>query len=381
MRIAYLSRGSGGRHGDSTYDRLFLSKMVEKGYEVYFISYWPGERVKVQGVKNLHFDIITMHSFRRMLMIQTALHLRKLLKKIKPDILHTGWIQDHGFLGALSGFHPTLSMPWGSDVLIKPDQSRLLKWITQFTLKQADMITCDCELVKKKIIELIGCVSPKITVFPWGIDLSVFKLYPNASNQLRERLGWENKLILIMTRLFEPIYGIEFFINALPDVIRKQPNARVVFLNIGSLLNDCRKKINELGLDRYVYFAGRVDRITVAHYLNLADIYVNTSLSDGTSCSLLEAMACGLPVITSDVPSYFEWVEDGVNGYIVPRRDSEILADRIIQLLDAELTRKKMSERNIQIANERADWEKNFGKLENIYQKLLSTSRANLLKG
>ena len=109
MRIAYLSRGN------SVYDRRFLEKMVERGYDVCYISYYPYERVQVKGVKTFHYDYLTMHRFGRFLFLQTALHLRRLLKRIQPDVLHTGWVQDHGFIGVLSGFHPTLSMPWGSE--------------------------------------------------------------------------------------------------------------------------------------------------------------------------------------------------------------------------------------------------------------------------
>jgi len=179
MKIAYLSRGN------NVYDRRFMAKMVERGHKVYFISYFPGEKVEVKGVENYHYDYTSMHHFPRLVSIQTALHLRKLLKNISPDVLHTGWIPDMGFFGALSYFHPTLSMPWGSDILLKPDESRLLKWGTRYTLRRADMITCDCEFVKNRIIELSGCSSDKIVVFPWGIDLQTF--HPSeAGSRIRE---------------------------------------------------------------------------------------------------------------------------------------------------------------------------------------------------
>lgn len=169
MKIAYLSRGH------SVYDRRFMGKMVERGHKVYFISYFPGEKVKVEGVENYFYDYTSMHRINRFISYQTALHLRKLLKNICPDVLHTGWIPDMGFFGALSGFHPTLSMPWGSDILIKLDLSRFLRRITGFTLRRADMITCDCQLVKNRIIELAGCSPDRIVIFPWGIDLQTFR--------------------------------------------------------------------------------------------------------------------------------------------------------------------------------------------------------------
>ena len=180
-----------------------------------------------------------------------------------------------------------------------------------------------------------------------------------------------------MTRSFNStIYGHDYFINALPEVIRKAPDTRTIFVGSGTLKTHYEEKINNMGLNSYVYFAGKVNEQEMADYLNTADIYITTSLSDGTSCSLLEAMACRLPVIVSDAPSYFEWVQDGSNGFIVPRKDSSTLAKRIIELLNNDSLRLDMGIKNYYIAQERADWEKNFDILEGIYRKL--TGRAVL---
>ena len=397
MRIAYLSRGN------SVYDRRFLEKMVERGHQPYFISYYPGEHVRVAGVQIYFYDYFTMHPFNRLVAVQTAWHLRRLLQRIQPDVLHTGWVQDNGLFGALCGFHPVLSMPWGSDILIRPHDSTFAKWITRFTLNRADLITCDSKVVKEKIISISGCSPEKVVIFPWGIDLNTFK--PTRSLcQLRGILGWRDKKILIMTRHFMPVYGIEYFIESLPTIIREEPDVRVIFIGGSeaageSMTTDstkhandhqktsvllkyteffdegyrsrCRKRIAEMGLGEHVYFAGLVDEGGMAECLNAADIYVSTSLSDGASCSLLEAMACGLPVVVSDTPANFEWVQDGLNGYLVPQRNSTTLAERIIILLRGESLREQMGKRNQQIAQERANWEANFDVLECIYHKLV----------
>jgi len=163
MKIAYLSEGN------SVYDRRFLEKMVERGYQPYLISYWPGKLVQVNGVETLHYDFNAVPRFKHFQLLQVAWHLRGVLKRIKPDILHTGYLRWHGVIGALSGFHPTLSMPWGSDILIWPNESSSAKRFTRLTLRRADIITCDCQLVKDRIIELIGCQPEKVVVFPWGL--------------------------------------------------------------------------------------------------------------------------------------------------------------------------------------------------------------------
>lgn len=368
MKILWLSEG------DSPYDSRFLKKLVDRGHKPLFLSYGSGDIGKVDGVKTIHLPILRglgdrrrYHWIKRIAILR---HLRKVIREFKPHILHSGYIRFHGYYGALSGFHPTLSMPWGSDILIRPDKSEYDMRMVRYTLQRADMITCDCGIVKKRIMEISGCSSEKVVVFPWGIDLSTF--YPFDSGEgIRKKLGWENNKILIMTRDFRPIYGHDVFINSLPDIIARQPEIRVVFVGSGPLKKSCEDKIAELGLINHVYFAGKVNDMEMAEYLNAADIYITTSHSDGTSACMLEAMACGLPVIVSDAPAYHEWVEDGVNGYIVPRSNSQVLLQRILDILDKPQIRHEMSRRNILIAQSRADFEHNISILESIYGRLI----------
>lgn len=368
MRIAYLSRGN------SVYDRRFLEKMLERGHKVYFISYHPSEKVKVEGVENYFYNYPVMFRFPFARAFQVSFHLRKLLKQLGPDVLHTGWIPDHGFFGALCGFKPTLSMPWGSDILIKPKESFMQKIITGFTLRRADKITCDAEFVKKEIVRISGCLSDKVIVFPWGIDLKTFCPLDGKS-VIRENLGWQDKKILIMTRSMEkPLYGHETFISALPAIIEKIPDTRIILVGDGLLKEKIKKQVIALNLKNYIYFAGWVNEGKMAEYLNAADIYVSASISDGTSCSLLEAMACKLPVVVTDIPANREWVVDGINGYLVPIKDVNMLSSTIIKILKNEQSWESFGIKNRKIVEAKADWENNFSILEEIYTKLVDSN-------
>lgn len=362
MKIAYVCSGI------TVDERRFLNKMVERGHKPYLISFWNSEvNFKMEGVEFYHYRPQFMSKIKKIIF------LRRLFKKIQPDVVHTGFLQTHGFIGAFVRDFPVLSMPMGSDVLILPQKSLYNKIVAKFVLKNADMITCDCELVKRKIIEMTGYDPQKIIIIPCGTDLNIF--HPKDSN-IRQTLGWENNRILIMTRQFEPVYGIEYFIKALPSITKEYPEVRVILVGKGSLEMEIKKQIATLGLKDYVHFAGFVNDNTMAEYLNAADIYVSTSLSDGTSISLLEAMACQLPVVVSDAPANREWIEDGINGFIVPRKDSCFLANRLTELLSNPLLCQRMGNRNYDIAQERANWDRNFSKLERTYRKLTENFKA-----
>ena len=173
-----------------------------------------------------------------------------------------------------------------------------------------------------------------------------------------------------MNRSFAPVYGIEYFLRSLTKVAKAVPDARVLLIGSGPLETTFRALVKELGIENMVKFLGFVANEELPAYLNAADLYVSSSLSDGTSVSLLEAMACGLPVVVTDVPSILEWVENGINGLVCPRRDSDSLAKAIITLLRDERTAAKMGKKNLEIAEQRADWNKNFKMLEKMYVEL-----------
>ena len=299
-----------------------------------------------------------------------AYQTRRIIRKIHPDVLHAVWIPSAGLIGALSRFHPMLLMPLASDVLVLPHRSFLWQWLTRFVLRRSDMITCDSEAVKQAVVEQSDFPEDKIVVFPRGVDLKLFHPDPKLREETREMLGWQEDKIIIMTRRFAPIYGIEYFLRSLPKVLEEVPSAKALLIGTGPLEMSFRTIVKELGVDSAVRFQGMVANKELPAYLNAADLYVSSSLSDGTSVSLLEAMACGLPVVVTDVPSILEWVKDGVNGLVCPRRDSVSLADAIITLLQDEQMAAKMGEKNLAIAKQRADWDKNFKLLEGMYAKL-----------
>jgi glycosyltransferase involved in cell wall biosynthesis len=166
--------------------------------------------------------------------------------------------------------------------------------------------------------------------------------------------------------------------RAIPKVLKEVPNAMFLFCGSGPLENEMIETARNYGISSHVYFAGNVANEELPRFLNSADIYVSGSLYDGTSVSLLEAMACGLPVVVTDVPAILEWVQDGKNGSVVPRRDSSTLARRIVELANDSTLRKTFSRENLAIAKKRADWEKNLDILENIYRRLPNLPRLRI---
>jgi glycosyltransferase involved in cell wall biosynthesis len=260
---------------------------------------------------------------------------------------------------------PLLVAVWGSDVLIEAEKSRILRVFGKVTTRLADAIIVDSEVQRRAIVGL-GCPDTKICCFPWGIDLERFK--PRSQHAPRPNLGPGK--IVICTRKHRPIYGIEYLLHAAPKVLLEVKNATFLFVGNGPLLDYHKHLVKQLSLEGYVKFLGYVPNDSLLDLLNAADVYVSPSLSDGSSASLMEALACGLPVVVTKIPANQEWIKDGENGFLVPPCDSEALARSIIQLLrDAELT-SRMKNANLELARKRANWAVNSRVLEECVERV-----------
>jgi glycosyltransferase involved in cell wall biosynthesis len=179
--------------------------------------------------------------------------------------------------------------------------------------------------------------------------------------------------IVICTRNFEPVYDVETFIKSIPIVIKEYPDVKFVIKGKGSLENKLKNLAKQLGVWDSVQFIGFGPYHEVPLYLNAADIYVSTSISEGGSISLWEAMAAGLPMVVTDLPANTEWIKDGVNGYIVPIKDHKLLAAKIIELLKNKDLQKKFREKNIEISKKKLDQNKMINQLEKLYKSLIES--------
>jgi glycosyltransferase involved in cell wall biosynthesis len=112
-------------------------------------------------------------------------------------------------------------------------------------------------------------------------------------------------------------------------------------------------------------------------YLASSDIYVSTSLSDGTSVSLLEGMACSLAPVVSNIPANQPWIEDGVNGFLFPVHNHETLATRVTYLIKNAEKRRKFGKASRQIVQEKAEFETQMVKVEGIYQEMVKVTEAS----
>jgi glycosyltransferase involved in cell wall biosynthesis len=130
-------------------------------------------------------------------------------------------------------------------------------------------------------------------------------------------------------------------------------------------------KMKDFMRSGHVRFVGAVPHDKIVDYLSAADIYVSTSFSDGTSASLLEAMACSLALVVTEISGNVEWIKDGVNGLLVSVGDSEGLAEKILLLASDYKLRRVLEGRAVETVKARVNWQENMQKLTRIIDEMV----------
>jgi len=302
------------------------------------------------------------------LFLLRVLLLKFHLRRLKPDLVIGCLATKYGFYSALTGFKPKIVFAWGSDLLIAPKRFFLFRFMAKYALRKADAVVLSSQIQKKAAIQL-GCRPEKIAKFPWFEFESVVPKYSKA--EIRNQLGWRDNIIIISARSHRPIYGVEYLIEAIPDVVKNEPKSRFLIVGHGSLTEDLKRRVEQLHISEYVKFTGRLPRAETINYLNASDINVSTSFSDGTSASLLEAMTLAVPSVVTQIPGNEEWIKDGENGYLIPLRDSKSLAEKIVFLIRNSESRKKLGENARKTVETRVNWHENMKVFDKLILKLI----------
>jgi glycosyltransferase involved in cell wall biosynthesis len=293
-----------------------------------------------------------------------------LIRQLKPDLVHGNYLLTGGFFSALAFKRPLLQTAMGSDALIAPASNKLYRLMVKFALKHADLVVAPSSSVAAAINKL-GYPAEKIRVFPVGVDTCKFQ--GGRVSTLRSDFGWPSDTrVVICTRNHREVYGVESLVNAIPEVVARRPGVRFLFVGSGPLTDHLVQRANVLGVEGYCRFVGAVKHDLMPEYLAVADVYVSPAFSDGTSVSLLEAMACELPVVVTDVEGNLDLIESGRNGITVKKGDSAAIAKAVGELLQSPPLRRDFGRKNRELACEKGDFARSMEKLEEIYGALLN---------
>lgn len=223
--------------------------------------------------------------------------------------------------------------------------------------RSADRVVC---LTRGDVEEVVrfGCPFDKVRLVPNAVDTERFK-------PCKER---EDNLVVWVGR-FVPEKGLEYMIKAAKIVAEECREVKFLLIGYGPLKAKVMKLTHDLGLLDTVRFTGPLSRDEVAKVLGKAAVFAFPSLREGLPLAVLEAMACGLPVVGSNIPGVNDTVRHRENGLLTPSKDPKALAAGILALLNDRNFRMRLGKRARELTLEKYSWDIITGMIEKIYNE------------
>ena len=289
--------------------------------------------------------------------------LKKIIRQYKCDILHSQSASSYGLLGALSGFHPHIMSVWGNDVYIFPNKNKFFEKILRYNLSTGDIITSSSKTMAEYSKRF---VNKNILVTPGGIMLDRFKPMKRDNSFYKE-----SDIVIGTIKMMEKKYGSEDILDAFNILTKRNPTlpVRLLMVGRGSLIEYLTEKAKRYNISDLVIFTGMVPFDQVPIYHNMLDIYIAPSTDDSESfgVGILEASACGKPVIVSNIGGLPEVVIDNYTGFMIPPNNPQVLAEKIEILLLNKETRLKFGENGRRFVEEQYNYDKILNYIISIY--------------
>lgn len=299
------------------------------------------------------------------------LHLRWLLARFRPQIVHVHWAAfAHYFLGLWDG--PLVITAWGSDVYRLDEQSPAARQQACAAFERADAITCDSEDLATAIGRLVPSCASRIAVIQWGVDTDLFSPTVDYS-LLAKELKIEDRPVIFSARNFMPNYNHDVILHAFVLVKKAIPDAVLIMKNYNGKLDylgAMRGLINELELEDSVRIIESIPYEQMPQLYALSQVTVSIPSSDATPMALLEAMACGSVPVFSDLPSLREWITSGSNGVLVNSSDVVCLSNSIINTIRNQELSKTIAATNRDLVESRGSQRFWMEKADQIYRML-----------
>jgi len=217
---------------------------------------------------------------------------------------------------------------------------RLLGAVERWVLRNADYVVASGPLIYRKVKE----ITEKATLVMPVVDRSFDRLPPYELEHIKKELSLkENQKVVLYVGRLDPIKGVSYLLHAFKLVLQGCRDALLLVIGTGKYEGEYRKLAHRLGVGRHVKFLGYRQHSYLPYYYNVADVYVLPSLDENWSNTLMEAICCEVPVVATDVGGNSILIKDGQTGFLVPPRNVEVLADRILYVLDNPKMAKKLA--------------------------------------
>jgi glycosyltransferase involved in cell wall biosynthesis len=330
-----------------------------RGHDVHVITKWDEYLPKRSFQDGFHVHRVHKGKIRFFSMTFFLINIFFCLKSIKPNIVHVQQI----WFGCIPAFfskkllkRPYIVYGRGSDIY---HMSFFWRKMSKFILKNAAKVIVLTEDMKREL-QKIYC--GEILIIPNGIELDNYK------NLQKKNFRVSKNKIIIFVGTLKPVKGLIYLIKAMEIIHVEMENTILMIIGDGEDRKSLEEMIIKLHMEEVVIFQGRIPNEDVLKYLVQSDVFVLPSLSEGFPNVILEAMAVGLPIVSTNVGGLYEIIKNSENGYLVEPKNPQQLADKLLQILKDPTQSKNFSYNNIEKVK-KYSWKNVVERLEDIYLK------------
>ena len=303
------------------------------------------------------------------------LALKRLLRRIRPDLVHTHYASGYGTLARAAGLAPTLLSAWGSDIYDFPARSPWHRAILRRNLAHATALASTSRAMACRMLEILPGRPPFIT--PFGVDPDLFRPAPHSAAP-------DGEIVIGTVKTLTYNYGIDRLLQAYALLRRRLARSdpllgarlRLRIYGTGPAEPALKRSARRLQLDAEEIFLGSLPHPEVARAMAGLDIFVALSRHESFGVAVLEASACGCPVVVSDADGLAEITEDGRTGFIVPAGNPVGVCDRLEQLVRDPDLRHTMGRAGRDHVLERYSWQHSLDLMIQAYEQTLRIHRA-----
>lgn len=318
------------------------------------------------GLRDASNALVRPHTFRQMARIAGELRRRR-VKIVHSYLFHANWFGT--LAGRLAGVPALIVSKRSMDLYPRARE----RWACKLSNHLAHRVTAVAQAVGEHVHREEGCPRDKIVVIPNGVNTEQFREMPAAPPAEVVAAGGSGKVFGTIARLVWK-RGNEELVEAAALVARDEPSARLLVVGDGPMRPKLEQKVSESGLGETVRFLGAVPR--AARLLPSFDVFVLSSVWEGMSNGLLEAMAAGRPVVATSVGGNTEVVVHGESGLLVPPRDPKAMADAVLRLLREPELARRMGEAASRRVQTEFSIPRMIRRMESLYDEMLAPRAA-----
>ncbi|MAG50811.1 hypothetical protein CL621_04205 [archaeon] len=336
------------------------------------LAYEFSENIHIHRVK--FFDVKDIRLFSSI--FPMYFKLLQVIKKYKIDLIHGVMIFPAAQICALAKIKTKntffLTLQGFIIDIVREDKTifdlylGLLKPLAKFGIKKADFVHCVSNNVMRKALEFYR--TNKIKIIPNGVDTKLFS--PDIKTNIRERFNIKKDEILVATvSRLAPKNGIEYLVKAAKQISQKQKNIKFLIVGGGPL----KEKLKDLssGFEKNIIFTGNIPHDETPKFLAASDIFVRPSITEGFGISFVEAMSCGLPIITTEAVGKLKILRDREHGFIIKSKNVDELVIALNKLIQNKSLRNEFGEKARKYAIKHYDWNIVVEEIEKEMLKLI----------